>query len=805
MIRALEQGSKVLIPLLTGYSNNQRISSTLLSALIERFDGEQDQLTDIFEPICLGVVEFIKKQGLLGQFIIGLDTIQMLFGYLSIRKLLINGNGWKPNCQAKDIGDMTILGGILSVGIDIEELEPLFELLPNREQLYASQVESAFYAMRTAAGILHQRVHQLLYQFLKSGAEFKEALLDWLAWLAIENKNRLKMHVDPLTVSSDRLIFNTFVVLLKFCEPFMSPASSKLGLIDKEYYSRSTRLDVMEATKNHATLNEYKEYISSIIDEGEGDEKYSPNFITECFFMTVQYFRLGPVRLINEYMELLRNLREVQQALDYFESSSGTGNAMNERATRNAKNQMQRMKDGKLAMDVYLLDPSMMENSFTFISLMASWMTKLLPSSTDPIELSPRPFMMLPEFFVECVGEYSLFISRFNPQFWVNRPIEGLLNFMLMLLDRGDLVKNPYLRAKFVDFLYGFTDPHLETVFDLYPMVVQSIAFKLMKFYIEVESTGASSQFYDKFNIRYNISKIFKTIWQHPAHRVRMVACSRNVDLFTRFTNLLLNDVTFLLDESIGKLAEIHERQVEMSDSNWSAHPLQERQERENGLRTLERQCESYLMLATSTLEMLEYLTSEIVDPFLRLEIIDRLAAMLCYNLVQMVGPKAGNLKVRNPEKYHWEPRTVLSLLVGTFLNMGRKEAFLRSVASDTRSFSIEMFGKAALVLKKHGIRSTLDIDRFQRLTAKVMEYVTEGEQAEQREVPEEFLDPLMFTVMRDPVLLKTSNIVVDRSTIVAHMLNDPTDPFNRRPLTMDDVESDADLKAKIEAFLTKQ
>ena len=38
---------------------------------------------------------------------------------------------------------------------------------------------------------------------------------------------------------------------------------------------------------------------------------------------------------------------------------------------------------------------------------------------------------------------------------------------------------------------------------------------------------------------------------------------------------------------------------------------------------------------------------------------------------------------------------------------------------------------------------------------------------------PEEFLDPLMATIMRDPVYLPTSASVVDRSTITQHLLND--------------------------------
>lgn len=42
---------------------------------------------------------------------------------------------------------------------------------------------------------------------------------------------------------------------------------------------------------------------------------------------------------------------------------------------------------------------------------------------------------------------------------------------------------------------------------------------------------------------------------------------------------------------------------------------------------------------------------------------------------------------------------------------------------------------------------------------------------------------------MEDPVLLPTSNTIVDRSTIRAHLLGDTRDPFSRAPLSMDMVE----------------
>lgn len=53
----------------------------------------------------------------------------------------------------------------------------------------------------------------------------------------------------------------------------------------------------------------------------------------------------------------------------------------------------------------------------------------------------------------------------------------------------------------------------------------------------------------------------------------------------------------------------------------------------------------------------------------------------------------------------------------------------------------------------------------------------------EYADAPDEFRDPLMDTLMCDPVLLPSGK-VMDRSIITRHLLNSSTDPFNRQPLT---------------------
>lgn len=98
--------------------------------------------------------------------------------------------------------------------------------------------------------------------------------------------------------------------------------------------------------------------------------------------------------------------------------------------------------------------------------------------------------------------------------------------------------------------------------------------------------------------------------------------------------------------------------------------------------------------------------------------------------------------------------------------------------------------------------------------------------------IPDEFLDPIMSTVMTDPVILPSSKITIDRQTIARliyymkyynqiyilsykimlymslyfrHLLSDQTDPFNRSPLTMDMIKSNVELQQKIQEWISQK
>lgn len=62
------------------------------------------------------------------------------------------------------------------------------------------------------------------------------------------------------------------------------------------------------------------------------------------------------------------------------------------------------------------------------------------------------------------------------------------------------------------------------------------------------------------------------------------------------------------------------------------------------------------------------------------------------------------------------------------------------------------------------------------------------SEEMELEDAPDEFKDPVMDTLMEEPVKLPSGN-VMDRKHIVRHLLSSQTDPFNRQPLSEDQLE----------------
>lgn len=142
------------------------------------------------------------------------------------------------------------------------------------------------------------------------------------------------------------------------------------------------------------------------------------------------------------------------------------------------------------------------------------------------------------------------------------------MDFLVVFIGSPTYVKNPYLRAKFVEVLRHWmpnTDPeggrdtavqmYTRGLFEAHALSERHLTHALLSLYVDVEFTGANTQFYDKMNIRYSLGNLLEYLWSVPGHRAVWCALARRGDTFyLRFTNMIVNDAIYQLDEALKKI-----------------------------------------------------------------------------------------------------------------------------------------------------------------------------------------------------------------------------------------------------------
>ncbi|KAI0479441.1 ubiquitin conjugation factor E4 [Xylariaceae sp. FL0804] len=705
-------------------------------------------------------------------------------------------------------------------------LGPFFRISPLQTEVTKSyfasprtidpgHVKSAQSALQMTLKAHQSELTSIIEQFVRASATSRNNTLDWFAFVMNANHKRRALQVKSTDVASDGFMVNVTAILDQLCQPFMDATFSKIDKVDVDYLRRSPRVDMSDETKLNA-------------DQATSDAFYgrkadgTSNFISEVFFLTLAAHHYGLGATNSKLKDLDKDIKYVEKTLKQMEEELPKLQS-NPLQLSIAKQHIQRYTDAleryiaqKYAIQGVVTDQGMQTLSLQFMRFVAVWLVRVAtgsdykPGKDIQLPLSaeqPDAFSCLPEYALQDVAENFKWVFRFLPSILMSAVGDEIITLCITFLRSSEYIKNPYLKSSLVTLLFSGTWPilHLSRGVLGDSLVGSSFANQhllqaLMRFYIECEHSGVSSAFYDRFNIRYEIFQVIKTIWPNNVYKEQLSKESRvNRDFFVQFVNLLLNDATYLLDEALTKLVAIHGYQRQLQDQSLSH---EDRDKIRTDLEQAEQQCQSWMQLVNDTMGMMKLFTETLRDAFTMPEIVVRLANMLNYNLVTLVGPKRGQLKVEDARKYHFDPKSLLSDFIDVYLNLGTRPSFIEAVAEDGRSYKPENFEAAARLLQKSLNKPQEVISAWGSLSTRVAEAKERQDQAviDLGELPEDFEDPLMGDLMTDPVVLPSQNIV-DRSTIVQQLLSNPLDPFTRAPMKIEDVVPADDLRARIEAW----
>lgn len=772
-----------------------------------------------------------------------LSILETLVGNKSVAAVVTQVEGFQPpddnNCL--DYEHKTLIGPILRLSPLLESTS-IYYFTENAGSLSNVQLNSTNESLQNEYRVVLDRLFFIVDKIIRGSTQSRNDLLSWFAKLINLSHLRRGSHADFSKLPSDGIMFNIAMILIKLSLPFLEhPTYSKIDRINPYFFSNNRFLDVSEETRINSSIHEANQYFQ----KHESSEPL--NFITECFFLTLAYLHYGINGVFNHHDRLKDQIKQFSSRIEMLDNNQ-VPTGMNPMMSALLRHQLPTLKKSfnglsalKHSIQAVFSFRLLQLDVFDFIIGATTFLTRVLdPSHQHPqkkivIPLfkasavsqlddqdflrsqSPEPWKLYPEFVLEGVITYCKSIANFRgcPLIQNHQKLEQFVEFSTILLRCPELVGNPHMKAHLVEILFigslpmiNGSEGFIASILSSNKLVVDNILYALLDIYVMIEKTGASSQFYDKFNTRYYISVILEELWKHDVYREQLTYYSTdNVDFFVRFIARMLNDTTYLLDETFIELNLIHDYQVE-TKKRTRGLPAQtdeygNDEELGNNLSMSERKARTYVSLSNKTMELFKLFTKQTPGGFALREIVDRLAGMLDYNLSVMVGPKCSNLKVEDPKKYEFDPRKTLSDLYQVYYNLINEESFLVAVARDGRSFNIKYFQKAKQILTTKTFTDARVIQKVMEFAEKAenQRLADENEEVELGEIPDEFLDPLMFLLMEDPVILPASKVSIDRSTIKAHLLSDPSDPFNRMPLKLEDVTEDVELKRKISEF----
>ncbi|PRW05883.1 putative ubiquitin conjugation factor E4 [Chlorella sorokiniana] len=800
-------------------------------------------LPDLLAPIVTQLMQRAAGVSLLGDYSAPLGILQRMAACKPMAVALTQLPAWMPQWQdGRGFEASSVLGPFFGIGAladrarvgvpSVRQPDVAQQCFADAEKRRQGDINQAMVSLQMGQQALAGQLHAIVMSLLRN-TDTREAMLNWLAAALDSNLERTKMRPDPKKMSTDGFALNLALVLLRCCDPFVDPASGKAwGKLDVRYAcDPAARLKHSpDDTRLAATSEEVAAWFAEAGPPADG--KY--HFICECFFMAARALQLGVVQCLEARQDLARWLRNYQEDIEVLE-----GNPAAALQLLNMKRIAAWLQPAVYCYDAVLQDQKLLADALAFYRLSMAWQLRLASPSaaaggapTLPLPEPPcKEMCMLPEYFVEDPAELLLWVGRTRPDLVEPRKMEEFMVFCTVFLGSPHYVKNAYLRGKMVEALQVYMPPdgteagrrrrvaasaaEVAMLFEVHPLVIQSLIGSLLALYRDIEITDRHNTFYEKFSTRYQIGEILCYLWNLPQHRTAWrTLAQREPKLNVQFIHVMLNDSQHLLQDALELLPKVQETErLQADEAAWAALPQQDRQDREQALHRAEGQLQSDFGLASVVIRLMQ-LTAEdaaVGAAYFDAAVRNRTAKIVDFFLKYLTVPaERKRLRVKDPEKYNWHPKRLITELAQIHLALYRvrRAEWVQAVAADTDYLGRvpQLFTELVSVLRALGLLSPDDIAALEALAIEVEQYKASVQEEEEafEDIPEEYEDPLLGGLMRDPVQLPSGNIV-ERSSIVQQLLTDPRDPYSRAKCTEEDLVPLPDLKRRIDAWAAEQ
>ena len=334
-------------------------------------------------------------------------------------------------------------------------------------------------------------------------------------------------------------------------------------------------------------------------------------------------------------------------------------------------------------------------------------------------------------------------------------------------------------------------------------------------FYIDIDKNSSETIFYDKMPIRYQINNIFEKMLKFYNEKKTLtknifdISLQKMVNGLEKFFSIkenieqiiyiLIADNSYYFEEIVSSFDKIDILMNKLKISTIMRDKLKFED-------TIYREMtiiSSYWLYFKTGLTFLKLLNINFPEICFSELLGDKLVNGLNFYLYRTLNYKYAK-KIYNSNIYNFEIKLdeIYDIIRDIYIENCSNEQFIEYMSNDNRSYESEYLIK---------IVSGMNSDSYVKIETLINNVKQKNKlklELQNIEYPPEFCDPIMMTPINEPCILPESEIFIEKNTIISHLMLDKTDPFNRTPLTIENLNTfnNTDkIKEKIKDFLERK
>tara|TARA_Y100001970_G_scaffold218464_1_gene267899 strand:- start:149 stop:1405 length:1257 start_codon:yes stop_codon:yes gene_type:complete len=392
-------------------------------------------------------------------------------------------------------------------------------------------------------------------------------------------------------------------------------------------------------------------------------------------------------------------------------------------------------------------------------------------------------FKIIPEFFVDSALEFMLFTVL---DCSTNVYLPNTMKFISKIITNGNLIKNPYLKFKMIEFLS--TSKEIMSYFVNLISDKNKIITSLLDNYITLGDDTVNDGIRNKFILI--INWIIKNDRDYN-YEYGMVKES----ILKKFIYKELGILYSIFDNIMNKFAIILDYMGNESMDNYRACCYYK-----DDIQRL-----SGYLFATIKNILYSQKIDGIFNITMKNEILGKMINLGNYFILKLFGDKDMPNLVDKAEEYYFDKKLLLQFSLKMYLRYGIYDKFVKMASMETGFYNSESILGLIDYFKSDKIFTNMEMVTVCDVIDNINREIKENEEImKDIEIPEKFLDPILQTLISDPVVLPEINIIADKNVISKHLLTSDKNPFTRTKLTIEILEEyneKIDIVEKLEKY----